>query len=596
MSASSRFVRGYRTYAELMARKSFVSDESVVFVTDDPVPEKNGQYLRRDGTFIRFDTLSSETLVNQSVRQLYVDGAAGSDTNDGLSAAQPKKSLQAAVDAAGIFQRTGGGLSTAPHVTINVAAGELMENVTISGLVSVGPATGNIGLQILGAAETEVLPAFTVTEVNQQDPDDTLGRKSAQNTYNGGSWTVTCAGAGWAANAYAGDFVYGVSGTGAGVYAVIVGNTADTLEICRDSSYRFTAGSVLKIVRPSTTITGTITVRGAQSIVRLVNLNLKQPAGGTTRPVVYPNGHANPGNSPGVQVSRCRYLANQSTGGLTNIGGISFDSCYLDLHGGTSTYLFASSAAGLFASLQRSYAKNAGRLYINSVRYTLQFSVIDLPISTVSNFIGEYTNINQCKVRNLGGQLNFNGAFNTTFTNSLVLKHPTGYGKAVVTYNSTGVTLGSLTLINFPVPVEVNTCSNISCQYGLYFLNCGSVLLDRGSVFASQDELYFKDPPVNAWAVSVIGGATFNSIGLITFVNGQNGLQCREGSTLAHRAGIEGNVSGVLLSATAGGFLSVYNTPLITGQSKQAIVDNVDKTWADLPVLGAAGSAMVYYF
>lgn len=174
--------------------------------------------------------LNSRATVTTGELHVYADGTSGDDANDGLSAATPKKTLQAAFDlvpnfinhwttlhASGTFEEADGRLT--------ISARNLQSSLIITGDFAVTAVDDNVGSNYTATA-----PETGISNIG-----DTVSAV----------WTV---------DEHKGYWVEFLDGPLIGKMAMVYSNTADTLVFSKDQSESPAAGSQFRIVRPTTTI------------------------------------------------------------------------------------------------------------------------------------------------------------------------------------------------------------------------------------------------------------------------------------------------------------------------------------------------------
>jgi hypothetical protein len=182
---------------------------------------------------------------------VYVDGSSGSDSNDGLTALTPKKTLQAAFD-------------LLPDIIKHNTAIHLTGTFDDLGFVRGHLPTTTARLLIDGGdAVTVVAGAFTAT-----DPET----DATQIGDSGQSWTV---------DAYAGYFVEVIDGPAAGEVRMIQGNTATVLTPCQHFSTDPGPTPQFRVIKPTTLLSdsglsGIIVNTTGLGDVRIQRLSLGQ--------------------------------------------------------------------------------------------------------------------------------------------------------------------------------------------------------------------------------------------------------------------------------------------------------------------------------
>lgn len=197
----------------------------------------------------RFQIPASLATVTTGTLHLYANGSTGSDQNDGLTSATPKKTLVAVV-------------ALIPDIVKHLCVVHLSGVFADSGAVQIQRIVNGTGLLLVdGGTDLTDLVATQASDINS-------------------SSTIGVAAAGWTTDAYMGYWVEIVSGANntTGELRLIQGNTATTLTVCRNFSADPGAGATFRIVRPSTEISSAILYVAGQGQYAAANSTPTSPA------------------------------------------------------------------------------------------------------------------------------------------------------------------------------------------------------------------------------------------------------------------------------------------------------------------------------
>ncbi len=307
----------------------------------------NGLKTHRGGGQPTASQLASYITQTTGVLHVYADGTSGSDSNDGLSAATPKLTLQA---------------------VFNLVPYLVKHNVCVH-------LSGTFDAQGYPYLQRAVYPGVVLL----------VDGGSALTTFadNGGSpWsadisstgTIGLTTAGWTPDAYKGYIVEVLTGAAAGQHRMIQGNTATTITVTKTWTTEPGAGATFRISRPTTTLSSSTSAFSPvfSNLLAAGTLHLQN---------IYISG------------TKC-YLT--ITGSAVN--GVSLSSI---ISVGTNTFQFAASAASF---LVYGWGYNSSTFAWNTANTYSRVGISQIGVSTngvqLSGWQG-YVNLQHSVIRNL---------------------------------------------------------------------------------------------------------------------------------------------------------------------------------------------------
>lgn len=462
---------------------------------------------------------------NSTITNLYVNNATGSDSNDGLTALTPKKTIQAGVNAAGTFLGTAVASGVTPHVTVNIAAQDTTEDVVLGGFEPVvGAKNSGYSITLQGAAQTVLVTGLVVSTLSSSDPDDpTL-------TDTGCVRRITLTtNPGWAADAYRGKFVRGTAGTGNGSVYAIAGNGANTIDVVCDTG-AFNNTSSIEIIEPSTIIRGAVNVgnsllRSAVNDISIAPAGTNSPFGSTFFPTAF------------ITFTRCRIDS-----GITSsvqLNGHSFSNCYVRFGAGCRVGL-----SFLLPVMQFQYTlfDRFGYFAILQGYLTLNRVCFEGGTSTTLNTLRAANTTTRCSWKRCASGLEISG---------VPVNSPDGLTRQQLDrwfFYSAGTTVPLLSLNNV----------------GLLYTTSAV-----GSTF------------VNGSYGLVMDGNSYWSVGTLTFSGTLRPITLRGASTL-RAVGVAGtgNAAYTGINIAEGSRLVYTNAPTLSGTASNYIIDGSAQTQA----------------
>jgi hypothetical protein len=530
-------------------------------------------------------SIVEQNITSTSILTLYVSNATGSDSNDGLTLLTPKKSIQAAVDAVGLFLAA----ATSPnaHATINVAAQSTVEDFNVTGTYAGrGLNASPLGILIQGATPTILSGPHTLTSVSLTDPDNTVVGSN-----NGAEGTITVLGAGWTVNAYAGKFVR-IQGGATTTYAPISSNTSDTLTVMRQTggSLGFSVGNTIEIVQPSTIMTGGVAVNSANLQIRVNDFQIIGTAG--TPPI--------------------RTIA----AGVLGFSTFNLQRCIIDFSAYTGVGWACSSqilttcqvvaalalpinmvigVGGIF-SASRTYFKNLARMVLRDSRYSSFLSCVVDGLSNAQGLEpGDVCRAQGFKYKNNSGPFAIRGEAGFGNGNNLQSALFTSSGTSVthiLLITASGYNLEGITFINGAIGINATLASQASgIATTLAFSGTLNPIVADGASAVAVSAIQVGTGATTG--ISVLGASRLICDGNVDFTGTTNPIVLRDGSTLVTRGTLSGtgNVAQPLVIVNDGSRFVCAATPTLSGGSSDLRFDGTTKAFTDMPFANAVGSA-----
>ena len=531
----------------------------------------------------QISSITSTGITTTTVANLYVSNASGNDSNDGLSWATAKKTIQAAVDSVGLFLAAAA-LPNAQAV-VNVAAQTTTENILISGTYAGRGANGStLGIVIQGAAPTVLAGPMTVSSVSVYDPDN-----PNSGSINGCEGTVTVTGAGWVVNQWAGKFLRLSSGSLTS-YAPISSNTGDTLTVVRLSTYvlGFSAGNTVEIVEPSTKINGGLQVSTVNLTARIADCWI---IGTTSRAPLQSLSAAVTGFTV-LSIQRC-YVDFRSYNGISyNCTGHNI--AYSYFIGANNINQTITSGANFQAV--RTYFKTLSRIILRDARLVYFTCVVVDGLDDAQGLeIGDIFRAWGFKFKNNAGHLAMRG--NVGFGNgnniqSALFTNTTTSTNHMTVLTTSAYNLEGITFVNGAIGINIKGAS-------------------EASAIATTLEFYGTVNPIAADGVSnlslhtvtINSGATYGLKiqgcsrilldGNLSFSSTTNPITLTEQSTLITRGTVSGTGNGSypLVKINDGSRFVCAATPTVSGGSSALSLDGTSKAFTDMPYMNGIGSA-----